>query len=104
MRYLTDESADQIAVVNIQLASACGRITLRHVLLDDLIRSCALHEHRAKVADQRRKNVSFLPVERICAADCVCFLSERPEQSTDDLCLPVEIDESLLERSSQPHV
>ena len=100
-RDLSDEAALGVAEVDVQLAAARRRIALRHVLLEDLDRRRALHEHRAEVANERRQNVAAL--ERVRAADRIGFLSERPKQSADDFRLPVQRDEPLLERAREAH-
>jgi hypothetical protein len=61
----------------------------------------ALDEHRAQVADERRHHVAAL--EREAAAHGVGLLPERPEQPADDLGLPVERDEPLLEGAREAH-
>jgi hypothetical protein len=104
VRDLADESADEIAVMDVELASARGRVTLCHVLLDDLVRLRALNQHRAEVPDQRGEDVAFGAVEGVRAADGVRLLAEGAEQSADDLCLAVEIDETLLEGARQSHI
>ena len=39
-----------------------------------------------------------LALERVRAADGVGLLAERAKQTADDLCLPIQGDESLLQR------
>src|SRR5213595_1580174 len=101
---LTDESAHQIAIMDVELAPSGWGVALRHVLLDDFRWPGALHEHRSEIADKRRQNVTLRPVERVCAADGVRFLAKRPEKSANHFRLSVEIGETLLERAREPQV
>ena len=100
-RDLSDESAIGVAEVDVQLSAARRRIALRHVLLEDLDRRRALHEHRSKISNERRQDVASL--ERVRAADRIRFLPERPKQPADDFRLPIQRDEPLLERARETH-
>jgi hypothetical protein len=52
-RDLTDEPTLCVAEVDVQFAPARRRVRLRHVLLEDLDRRRALHQHRPEIADER---------------------------------------------------
>src|SRR5450432_2875301 len=103
MRDLADEAAHGIAEVNVQLAAACGRIALRHVLTNDLQRLRAPHKHRAEVANERAEDVALAAIEREGAADRIGLLPQRSKKPANDLRLPVEVHEPLLERAREPH-
>ncbi len=104
MRDLADEPALEVAEVDVELAAARRRVAPRHVLPEDLHRLGALHEHRAQIANERREKIALRAIERVRAPHGVRFLAERPEQPADDLRLPVQVDEPLLERSRQAQV
>ena len=104
VRDLPDESSHQVAVVDVELATARGRVALRHVLLDDLGWLRALDQHRSEVADERRQHVSLRSIERIGAADSVSLLTERAEQAADYFRLAIQVDQPLFERAGESHV
>jgi len=104
VRDLSNESADEVAIMDVELAAASRRITLGHVLPYYLGGLCALNEHRAKIADQRRKYVALRAVERIGTPDCVGLLAQRAEQSSHDFGLAIEIHQSLFEGPGELHV
>src|SRR5688572_28837913 len=104
MRDLTDESADEIAVMDVELTATGRRVALRHVLLDDLVWFRSLDEHRSEIADQGRQHVTLRTIERVGAAYGVRFLAKGAEKPADDLGLAIQVDQPLLERPSEPHV
>jgi hypothetical protein len=73
VRDLSDESALEITVVDVELSSTRRRIALRHVLPNDLDWLGTLDEHRAQVADERRQKIAFL--ERKCTSDGIRLLT-----------------------------
>src|SRR5258706_10119349 len=104
MGNLADESANEIAVMDVELASTRGRVSLGHVLFYDLARLRPLHEHRAEVADERREHIALGAIQRVGAPDGVCLLAERTEKAAHHFGLTIEVHQSLLERPGQPHV
>ena len=101
-RMPADRSA--MAEVDVQLAAARRRISLRHVLLQHVGRFGAGDQNRAEVADQRLDDVTLFEVERVRRRDRLALLPEGAVQTADHLRLPEERDDPLLQRPRQAEV
>src|SRR3569623_2383317 len=99
LRDLADEAAHGVAEMDVQLASARGRVAFRHVLANDLERLRALDQHRAKVAYERAQDVAGAAIECERAAAGSRLLPQRAKEAADNLRMPVEMHEPLLERA-----
>src|SRR6476620_1466623 len=99
MRDWTNESLLHVAEVNVKVLSAGWTPGFCHVLREDVARLNALHEHRAKVTNQRRNEI--LRLESVCTANRSRFLSQRTKDTADDLGLTVKINEPFFDESCQ---
>src|SRR6185503_20888467 len=88
-----------VAKMDVEIFAARRSPRLRHVLSEDLARSNAFHEYCAEVSDQGSDKVVWL--ECVGGADCCCFLAQRAKHAADDLCLAVEIHETLLNETRE---
>jgi hypothetical protein len=63
VRYLPDESANRIPKMDVELTAAGGRISLGHVLPQNLERRSSLHEHGSEISDEGREHITLGPVQ-----------------------------------------
>ena len=91
--------------MDVQLAPVRRAFGLGHVLAQDLDRLRAHHQHRAQVTDEGGEDIPITaPVEGIRRRDGLPLLAERTEQASDDLALPVQGYEPLLQGAREPQV
>src|SRR6185503_11432305 len=99
MRDRTDESFTHIAEMNVEIASAGRAPGLGHVLREDVARANALHEHGAKIANQRSDEI--LPLERVSCAYRGGFLAQGTKHAANNFCLTIQIDQSLFDQTRE---
>src|ERR1051325_8682378 len=105
VRNLAQIAPLEVVEMDVQLAPARRALGLGHVLAQDLDRLRAHHQHRAQVTDQGGEDIPIAAaVEGIRRRDGLPLLAERAEQAPDDLALPVQGDEPLLQRPREPQV
>src|SRR5581483_7453250 len=97
LRDLADKTADEIPIMDVELAATRGRVALSHVLANDLQRLSALHQHGTQVTNQWREDITLLSIERVSAPHGVRFLTERPKEAADDFGLTIQIHQSLFQ-------
>src|SRR6185369_5803389 len=90
MRDRTNKALAHIAEVNIEIAATRWPPGLRHILGKDIPRSNSLHQHRAKIANQRGDKIRRF--QSVSTSDRGCFLPQRTKDTAYNFRLPVEID------------
>src|SRR5690349_8435866 len=95
----TNKSFLHVAEVNVEVFAAGWSPRLRHVLRKDISRANALNEHGAEISNQWRDEV--LRLQRVCGSNSRSFLAEGPKHTTNNLCLAVEIYETLFHQPSE---
>src|SRR5476651_300783 len=90
-------------VVDVEIASAGRRVSLPHVLPQNVHRPGSSYQNRAHVADQRLYDITRFEIECVGRGHRLPLLAERSEDAADDLRLPEKIHDALFERPSEAH-
>ena len=98
----TNETFFHVAKVNIQIAAAGRTPGLGHVLRKNVARANPFDEDCAQVPNQRCDEI--LRLQCIGRTDGSSFLAQRAKHAADNLRLPVEIDQTLLDQTRKLQV
>src|ERR1044072_5358979 len=99
MRDWTNKTFLHVAEVNVEIAAAGWSPRFGHVLCKDVARADSFNEYSAEVSDQWRYEVVRL--ESVGSPHRRRFLPKRTKYPTNNLCLPVEIHETLFHEASE---
>src|SRR6202008_2671034 len=102
VRNWTNKTFLHVTEVNVEIFAAGWAPGFRHVLRKDFARADTFDQHGAEIPDQWREKV--LRLQCVCGSHSRRFLAQGTKHSADDLCLQVEIHQTLFHETCELQV